>query len=121
MLMINGDLIEKGLKEMLGYKSYIVVTDKDDNIVCASYDLDACEQIIDMYLKKNNYNTVELNFEKKKLRGKENQMYLIPYKIVLLDKQVVLYKDVKALANQNKIKDFKDGFPKYGINQYETV
>ena len=45
---------------------------------------------------------------------------MIDKKIVLLNGKLVLYEEIKKLATENKIKNYKDRFPKYGINKFES-
>lgn len=120
--LMNHDAIEKGFKAIIGINEYLLVTDANGNFVCLSYDMDSCRTIIEEYLKRQNLDKTLMKFEVKSLKNKDEILKdIIKYKIVLLDGELVLYKDVEKKALEFNIKGFTGKFPKFGINRYTTT
>lgn len=120
-LLQNGDTMEKGLKEILGFRRYIIASDKQDNIICQFYDMDTGNTLINEFLKRRGISQDDVVIRQESIRGKEQQRPLIPYKIVILNGDLALYKDVVELSRTKTLKNFTDDNPKYGLNTYETI
>ena len=122
MFLINNDLIIKGFNEIRGIKKYKIVTDDKGKTICFSYDIPEVTAVIEKYLIDNGFDRTIVKFESKSLKNKSKKLEeLIPYKIVLLDMKIVLYKDVVTKAEEYNIKGFSGSTPKFGLNKYETL
>jgi len=120
-LMTNGDLISKGLNRILGKETVNSAYDNDDKMICFFYNFDLnSKKIIEYYLKKNDIPFKEMKSEVYKRRS-VNYQNLVQKKVVLLDKQFCLYKDVVKLSQFTDIKGYTGKIPKFGINQYFTI
>jgi hypothetical protein len=123
MLMINHESIGKGIQAIRGVYNYIIVKDRNGEILCFSYDMDACEKLIEHHLINEELDRTVFKFEKKTIKNSDAYLGgIMPYKLVLLDKKLVLYRDVMEKAKNHNVKGYKmDKRPKYGLNQYETI
>ncbi|QZY56136.1 hypothetical protein [Crassaminicella profunda] len=119
----NPKEIEAGFKEVFGLNNkYLLVKDKEDNLICVSYEGDYCRALAEEYLKRQGLDKTLVKFETKSIKNKDEQLKeIIKYKIVALDKELVLYKDVEKKAEEYVIKGYTGKFPKYGTNDYTTV
>ena len=117
--LMNSNSIEKGYKRIFKGINYLIAKEKD-NIVWFTYDIESADKIIKKFLKENNLNE-KVIFERKTYKNKNiDFINMIDKKIVLLNGKLVLYEEIKKLATENKIKNYKDRFPKYGINKFES-
>lgn len=123
MFLINHENIMKGFEVVLGIKNYLLVKDKEDSLICATYDIDAGRALAEEYLKRQGLEKTLVKFEKKSIKNKNEQIEEIcMHKIVLLDKELVLYKDVEKKAKEYVIDGYDGKLPiKYKINKYTTV
>lgn len=121
IFLMNGDNIGKGWKEIRGKKDYMMAY-FHDTLVCYFYNMDAGKALIDKYLEDNNYDMTTIRYEKKTLHKKSDEVAnMRDYKLVVLDKQVKLYKDIVELAKTRNIKGYKEGKLKETINVYHTI
>lgn len=123
MFIINHENIIKGFNELLGKKSYIIVRDKEKNFVCMTYDIDGCSALVNKYLLENDFDVQNLEIKKETINKRDLRFPEIQqYKLVVLDNELALYKDVVAKATNYIIEGY-DGkeIPKYGINKFFTI
>lgn len=120
----NYDSIVKGFKQILGKRYYIIVRDKkNNNFVCITYDIKGCDALVEKYLKEHGYCNLDVTvstecFKKNDLRMEE----LMKYKLVLLDNQLVTYKDVIEKDKNGLVEGFyEEKIPPFGINKYYSV
>jgi len=120
MFLNNHDLIGKGFNEIRGIRKYIVVTNEEGKTICFLYDIDGCRDVIEKYLKENDFDKTIVKFDTKSIKNKDEELEeLMPYKLVLLDMKLVLYKDIELKAKEYEIKGYTGKRPKFGINKYE--
>lgn len=120
-LLINHDLISKGL-HYLADKKYILVKDKDQKVICLTYNMEPCNTLIEHYLKDQSINNEDVIIEKISLKTQGDKARLLPYKLIVLDNKLRLYKEVVEHAKQHTIKGYKEGhLPSRGLNKFETL
>ncbi|MCY6485518.1 hypothetical protein OW763_14380 [Clostridium aestuarii] len=119
----NPHAIEDGFKEVLGIKKYLLVKDKEDNLICVSYDLDVGRALVEKYLKQQGLDKTLVKFETKSIKNKDEQLKeIIKYKIVILDEEIAIYKDVEKKAQEYVVDGYDGNLPlKYEMNNYTTV
>lgn len=119
----NPKSIEDGFKEVIGIKKYLLVKDKEDNLICVSYDGDICRQIVEKYLEAQGLDKTLVKFETKSIKKKDEQLKeIIKYKIVILDEKFAIYKDVEKKAKEYVIDGYNGKLPiKDELNKYITV
>lgn len=109
-----------GLGAILNRNKYVLVKDEKGELICLSHKIDMYKQLIEGYLKTKGFNKNLFKFEIKSLKREELER-IINYKIVLLDEELVLYKEVVEKAQNYSIKGYTGKTPKYGINKYKTI
>ena len=118
----NPKAIEDGFNKIFNGEKYLLVKDKEDNLICVSYDVEEFRVLAEEYLKRQGLDKTLVKFETKSIKNKDEQLKeIIKYKIVVLDKELVLYKDVEKKAQEYIIKGYNGKFPKYGTVEYTTV
>lgn len=127
MLTIDYKILETGsilnkIYCITNNKSYIIVKDHHNNIICFTYDLQACKDFIIAYLNKFGFDEYNLSFVRKTMSNRDLRLYeLMKYKLVMLDGHICLYKDVEEKAKDYIIEGLDRQFPKCGLNKYYTI
>lgn len=123
MFLINHESITKGFKEVLGIRDYLLVLDKKDSLICATYGTDACRKLAEEYLRRKGLDKTIVKFETKSLKRNNEQLIdILNHKLVLLDGEITTYKEVDKKAKEYIINGYDSKLPtKYRIDKYKTV
>lgn len=120
--VINHDNISKGFGTITkGYK-YLLAKDKDGEVICFVLDTDGGQSrvLIQKYLENVGLKESFIKFENEHMKGScERYKELYPKKLCVLDKELLLYKDVEERAKTQDIKKFTGKIPKHGFNVYK--
>jgi hypothetical protein len=115
-------IIEILAKRFLKVENLVYVLDEDKNLVCLIYDLEASRSMLFEYLKKHQLDVEKLEFGTTIPKKKAADYHrLIQFKIVTLDDELVLFKDVVEKAKTHDIEGYDGKLPKFGMNVYKTI
>lgn len=109
-----------GMNHLFNMNKYMLVKDEKGNLICLQHNSDIDRQIIEAYLKRQGLDKTLLKFEMKSMKREELEQ-IIKYKIVMLDEELVLYKEVEEKAKKYVIDKYTGKFPKHGFNVYKTI
>lgn len=121
---INMPNIINGAQALSGKRKYFIAEDENGDVICMFYDTQAGEQIVKVYIQRNNIKEEKVNFVKKTFKNNSPTVReLLKFQLVVLDKkQLVIFKDIQELAKENKIKKFDGKLPyRYKLYQFESV
>lgn len=109
-----------GMNYLINKNKYIIVRDEEENIICLNHAGDIERQLIEAYLKKNEYDKKLVKIDVEILK-KEELVKNIQFKLVMLDDELVLYGDVIKKSGKFYIDKYTGKMPKSGLNVYKIL
>jgi len=109
-----------GYRELTGYKKYLIVKDENDKMICFGYNRDIGKSMIDAYLEAHDMEKEGFKFQVATLTKKALESS-IDYKVVYLDNEAVLYKQVRELAESGNIVNWSNALPNGEFVKYTRI
>ncbi len=115
-------IFEMLMKRVFKVEDLVYVLDENENLVCLTYALEAFRPILFEYLEKHQLDVKTLKIDTMTTNKKEDEYpQMIQFKIVTLDDELVLFKDVMEKAKTHVVEGYDEKTPKFGMNTYKTV
>lgn len=109
-----------GFRQLTGYKKYTVVRNKIGDVILITYNNIYYHKLINNYLNENNIDMDALFINEETMSKKQFNL-LEEYKLVMLDKKLMLYKNLKVIGERGSIKDYSPNKLKDKFNIFERL
>lgn len=118
-LLINHENIGKGFKVLTKGKRYIVAYNKEGRVIAYTTGIDVGKQLMDKYIKESGFDKTYFKIEEEFHKGKDEFFSVNEdCQICIVDKELMLKKDVNKLMESEELIPDKNNKKMDGLDKY---